>query len=77
MKKTYSEFLNELSEFYIIGSEVELSYLEFNENQELYEKAKAEGYIMFGLTSKGTPTMIVIKQPVPYLSHDDVISYFN
>jgi len=77
MKKTYSEFLDELSEFYTIGSEVELSYYEFKENQELYDKAIADDYIMLGLTSKGTPTMIVIKQPVPYLTHDEVISYFN
>ena len=77
MKKTYNEFLDELSEFYTVGSEVELSYWEYTENRELYEGAKADGYIMFGMTSKGTPTMIVIKLPVPYLSHDEVISYFN
>lgn len=77
MKKTYSEFLDELSEFYTIGSEVDLGYSEFTENQELYEGALAEGYIMIGQTSRGTPTMKVIKLPVPYLSHEDVISYFN
>jgi hypothetical protein len=77
MKKTYSEFLNELSEFYTIGSEVELSYYEFTENQELYEGAIADDYIMLGITSKGILTMKIIKLPVPYLSHEDVISYFN
>ena len=77
MKKTYKEFLDELSEFYTVGSEVELSYYEFTENQELYEKAIADDYILFGITSKGIPTMKVIKLPVPYLSHDDIISYFN
>lgn len=77
MKKTYKEFLDELSEFYTIGSEIELNYWDFTENQELYEGAIADGYIMFGRTSRGTPTMIVIKLPVSYLSHDDVISYFN
>lgn len=75
--KTYKEFLDELSEFYTVGSEIELNYLEFTENQELYKAAIIDEYIMFGRTNKGTPTMIVIKLPVPYLSHDDVISYFN
>lgn len=77
MKKTYSEFLDELSEFYTIGSEVELDYLEFTENQELYTAAIVDEYITFGRTSSGNPTMKIIKLPVPYLSHDDVISYFN
>lgn len=77
MKKTYSEFLDELSEFYTVGSEVELTYYEFTENQELYTAAIVDEYITFGITSKGIPTMKIIKLPVPYLSHDDIISYFN
>ena len=74
--KTYKEFLDEISEFYTVGSEVELSYLEFNENQELYERATAEGYITFGLTHRGTLTMIVIRLP-DKLSEEFVIAYFN
>lgn len=77
MKKTYNEFLDELSEFYTVGSEVELSYYELTENLELYTAAIIDEYIMIGPTSSGTPIMKVMKLPVPYLSHDDVISYFN
>lgn len=77
MKKTYKEFLDELSEFYTVGSEIEPRFYEYDENRDLYIRAADEGYIMFGIGPLGYPRITVLRHPVPYLSHDDVISYFN
>ena len=77
MKKTYNEFLDELS-MYAEGEEVELSgYCDYIENLDLYKRALAEEYIMLKVSFKGYPVMIVLRRPVPYLSQDDIISYFN
>ena len=76
MTKTYNEFLDELS-MYAKGAEVELSYCDYIENLDLYKRALSEEYIMLKVSFKGYPVMIVLRRPVPYLSQDDIISYFN
>jgi len=77
MKKTYSEFLDELS-MYADGAEIKLSLYDYRDNEELYRRAMSEGYIMLGISSRGYPIIRVIRSPVvPYLSYDDINSYFN
>lgn len=76
MKKTYKEFLDNL-DMYADGAEIEPSFHDYNENKELYIRAADEGYIMIGIGTMGFPRIIVIRHSVPYLSHNDVISYFN
>lgn len=76
MKKTYREFLDEL-DMYADGAEIEPSFYDYRDNKELYIRAMKEGYLMFGIGSKGYTIITVLRHPVPYLSHDDVISYFN
>ena len=76
MKKTYSEFL-ESFDMYADGAEIEPSFHDYMENKDLYIRAADEGYIMIGIGSMGYPRITVLKHLVPYLSHDDVISYFN
>jgi hypothetical protein len=76
MKKTYKEFLDNFN-MYAEGAELEASFYDYRDNEELYRRAINEGYIMFGIDSKGYPRITVLRHPVPYLSHEDVISYFN
>lgn len=76
MKKTYKEFLDNFN-MYAEGAELETSFYDYRDNEELYRRAINEGYIILGVNSKGYPQITVLKHPVPYLSHDDVIAYFN
>lgn len=76
MKKTYKEFLDGLN-MYADGAEIELSFYDYTENKDHYIRATDEGYIMIVIGSLGYPRITVLKHPVPYLSHDDIISYFN
>lgn len=76
MKKTYKEFLDNFN-MYAEGAELETSFYDYRDNEELYRRAINEGYIMIGIGSKGYPRITVLRHPVPYLSHDEVISYFN
>jgi hypothetical protein len=76
MKKTYKEFLDNFN-MYADGAEIEPSFYDYRDNEELYIRAAYEGYITIGIGSKGYPRIIVLRHPVPYLSHDEVISYFN
>ena len=76
MKKTYKEFL-EGFDMYADGAEIEPSFHDYSENKELYIRAADEGYIMIGIAPIGYPRITVLRHLVPYLSHDEVISYFN
>jgi hypothetical protein len=63
---------------YAEGEEVELNgYCEYIENLDLYKRALAEEYIMLKVSFEGYPVMTVLRHPVPYLSNEDIISYFN
>lgn len=76
MKKTYKEFLDNL-DMYANGAEIEPSLYDYTENKDHYIRAADEGYIMIGIGPLGYPRITVLRHPVPYLSHDDIISYFN
>lgn len=76
MKKTYKEFLDGF-EIYVDGAEIEPSFYDYKENKDLYIRAADEGYIMIGIGQMGYPRITVLRHYVPYISHDEVISYFN
>ena len=76
MKKTYSEFL-ESFDMYADGAEIEPNFKDYIENRDLYIRAEDEGYIMIGIGFMGYPRITILRHPVPYLSYDDIISYFN
>ena len=73
---TYKEFLDNF-DMYAEGAEIETSFCNYRDNEELYRRAINEGYIMLGINNKGYPIIKVLRHPVPYLSHDEIISYFN
>ena len=74
--KTYKEFL-ESFDMYADRAEIEPNFRDYIENRDLYIRAVDEGYIMIGIGHMGYPRITVLRHPVPYLSHDDVIAYFN
>ena len=74
--KTYKEFLDNFN-MYADGAEIEPSFHDYMENRDLYIRAADEGYIMIGIGSMGYPRITVLRHFVPYLTHEDVISYFN
>lgn len=57
---TYERLLQRISE-YAIGSEMHISYLEYEINKKIYDKAVKEGYILNKIEDISTYRFLIIK----------------